>query len=88
MVVKLYASRLADEGIQVYEVRPGIIDTDMTSGARGKYDPLIKQGLVPQRRWGTPDDVGKAVRSLLEGDLAYSTGCVIDVDGGFHISRL
>jgi NAD(P)-dependent dehydrogenase (short-subunit alcohol dehydrogenase family) len=62
--------------------------TDMTSAVKGKYDALIEQGLVPQKRWGTPEDVGKAVRSLLEGDFPFSTGSVIHVDGGFHVSRL
>ncbi len=88
MAVKLWASRLAEAGIQVYELRPGIMATDMTSAVKAKYDPLIEQGLVPQKRWGTPEDVGKAVRSLLEGDFPFSTGSVIHVDGGFHVSRL
>jgi len=88
MAVKLWASRLAEVGIQVYEIRPGIMATDMTSAVKGKYDALIEQGLVPQKRWGTPEDVGKAVRSLLEGDFPLSTGSVIHVDGGFHVSRL
>ncbi|MCX7788830.1 MAG: 3-ketoacyl-ACP reductase [Spirochaetes bacterium] len=88
MAVKLWASRLAEAGIQVYELRPGIMATDMTSGVKTKYDTLIEQGLVPQKRWGTPEDVGKAVRSLLEGDFPFSTGSVIHIDGGFHVSRL
>ncbi len=88
MAVKLWATRLAEAGIQVYELRPGIMATDMTSAVKAKYDALIEQGLVPQKRWGTPEDVGKAVRSLLEGDLPFSTGSVIHVDGGFHVSRL
>lgn len=88
MAVKLWATRLADTGIQVYEVRPGIMATDMTSGVKTKYDTLIEQGLVPQKRWGTPEDVGKGVRSLLEGDFPFSTGSVIHVDGGFHVPRL
>ncbi len=88
MAVKLWASRLAGEGILVYELRPGIMETDMTSGVKAKYDALIAQGIVPQGRWGYPEDVGRAVRSLLAGDFAYSTGSVIDIDGGFHISRL
>ncbi|MDD3982241.1 MAG: 3-ketoacyl-ACP reductase [Spirochaetales bacterium] len=88
MAVKLWAARLAGEGIQVYELRPGIMETDMTSGVKAKYDALIAQGIVPQGRWGYPEDVGRAVRSLLAGDFAFSTGSVIDIDGGFHISRL
>lgn len=88
MAVKLWASRLAEAGIQVYELRPGIMATDMTAGVKAKYDALIEQGLVPQKRWGTPEDVGKAVRSLLEGNFPFSTGSVIHVDGGFHVSRL
>ncbi len=88
MAVKLWASRLAGEGIQVYELRPGIMETDMTSGVKGKYDALIAQGIVPQGRWGYPEDVGRAVRSLLDGAFAFSTGSVINIDGGFHISRL
>lgn len=88
MAVQLWASRLAGEGIQVYEVRPGIMFTDMTEAVKGKYDALIAGGLVPQERWGTPDDVGLAVRSLVEGDFPFSTGTVVDVDGGFHLRRL
>ncbi len=88
MAVKLWAARLAGEGIVVYELRPGIMETDMTSGVKAKYDALIAQGIVPQGRWGYPEDVGRAVRSLLAGDFAFSTGSVIDIDGGFHISRL
>jgi 3-oxoacyl-[acyl-carrier protein] reductase len=88
MAVQLWAVRLAAEQIQVYEVRPGIMQTDMTSGVREKYDRLIDEGLVPQKRWGTAEDVGLAVRSLVEGDFPFSTGTVIDVDGGFHLRRL
>jgi len=88
MAAQLWAARLAGAGIQVYEVRPGIMETDMTKGVKGKYDALIEQGVVPQKRWGYPADVGRAVRSLLGGDFAFSTGSVIHVDGGFHISRL
>lgn len=88
MAVQLFAWRLADRGIQVYEVRPGIVATDMTSGVREKYDALIGDGVVPQKRWGMPADVGAAVRALLSGGFSYSTGAVIPVDGGFHISRL
>ncbi|MDP2790640.1 MAG: 3-ketoacyl-ACP reductase [Rectinemataceae bacterium] len=88
MAAQLWAARLADSGIQVYELRPGIMETDMTKGVRGKYDALIAEGVVPQKRWGYPADVGRAVRSLLEGDFAYSTGSIFNIDGGFHISRL
>lgn len=88
MAAQLWAARLAGSGIQVYELRPGIMETDMTKGVKGKYDAMIEQGIVPQGRWGYPEDVGKAVRSLLLGDFAFSTGSVFNVDGGFHISRL
>jgi NAD(P)-dependent dehydrogenase (short-subunit alcohol dehydrogenase family) len=88
MVRTLFAHRLADEGICVYEIRPGIIQTDMTAVVKDKYDKLIADGLLPQRRWGQPEDVAKAVGSIINGDLAYSTGQVIEVGGGFHIQRL
>lgn len=88
MAAKLWAARLAPEGIPVYEVRPGIMLTDMTSGVKEKYDALIAQGVVPQGRWGTPEDTGKAVRALLEGAFPFSAGGIFDVDGGFHVSRL
>ena len=88
MATKLWAVRLAEEDIQVYEVRPGIIETDLTRGVKAKYDALIGDGLVPQKRWGTPEDLGKVVRTLADGDLAFSTGAVIYSDGGFNLSRL
>ncbi len=88
MAVQLWASRLAATDIPVYEVRPGIMKTDMTAGVTGKYDALIAQGLVPQPRWGTPEDVGLAVTALATGSFPFSTGTVIDVDGGFQIRRL
>ena len=88
MVTKLFAARLADHGIRVYEVSPGLIETDMTAGSHENYSRLIKEGISPIRRWGTPADVGKAVAALARGDLAFSTGDVINVDGGFHIKRL
>ena len=88
MAAKLWAARLAPEGIPVYEIRPGIMLTDMTSGVKEKYDALLAQGLVPQGRWGTPEDTGKAVRALLEGAFPFSAGGIFDVDGGFHVSRL
>jgi NAD(P)-dependent dehydrogenase (short-subunit alcohol dehydrogenase family) len=88
MTVQLYATRLANEGIQVFEVRPGIMATDMTSGVKGKYDQLIEDGLVPMKRWGQGSDVGLAVLSVLKGHLPFSTGDVLNVDGGFHLRRL
>lgn len=88
MAAKLFAARLAEEGIQVYEVRPGIMATDMTAGVKEKYDTLLAEGLVPQRRWGTGEDTGKAVLSLAEGDFAFSPGNVFYVDGGIHLPRL
>lgn len=88
MASRLWAQRLAGEGIQVYELRPGIIETDMTGGVKEKYDTLIAEGLVPQRRWGAPEDIGRAVRAILEGDFAFSTGSVLYIDGGLHIKEL
>ena len=88
MGASLWAARLAAEGIQVYEIRPGIVATDMTEGVKGKYDDLIANGLVPQKRWGDPMDTGKAAASLIRGDFPFSTGTVIYTDGGFHIPRL
>lgn len=88
MLTKLYADRLAGEGIYVYEVRPGVIATDMTAGVKGKYDRLLEDGVFPIRRWGLPEDIGAAVSAFCSGKFAYSTGNYIDVDGGFHIQRL
>ena len=88
MLTALFAERLAPENILVYEVRPGIIDTDMTAPAHAKYDELIQGGLLPIQRWGQPEDVARAVLALAEGCLPYSTGEVINVDGGFHLRRL
>jgi len=88
MVTKLFADRLGSEGICVYEIRPGIIETDMISKVKGKYDTLIENGLLPIKRIGQPEDVGEAVLALAKGYFRYSTGQVINVDGGFHISRL
>jgi len=89
MMTTLWAHRLAEYGIGVYEVRPGVIETDMTTGVKEKYDRLIlHEGLTLLRRWGRPDDVGKAVLAIAEGLLPYSTGEVIYVDGGLHVSRL
>lgn len=89
MMTKLFADRLAQDGINVYEIRPGVIATDMTGGVKEKYDKLIlEQGITPIRRWGRPDDVGHAVRAIAEGRFPFSTGAVFDVDGGFHLHRL
>lgn len=88
MMTKLYASRLAEFGINVYEIRPGIIATDMTSGVKEKYDKLIAEGITPIKRWGTPQDIGKAVCSIASQALPFSTGEVINVDGGFHLRIL
>lgn len=87
MAVKLFAARLAEHGIAVYEVRPGIIATDMTSGVRDIYDRRIADGLVPERRWGLPEDVGRIVAALARGDLPYATGSVICADGGLSLPR-
>jgi NAD(P)-dependent dehydrogenase (short-subunit alcohol dehydrogenase family) len=88
MMTALYADRLAEYGIQVYEVRPGIIETDMTRVVEKKYDDLIAQGLTPIRRWGQPGDVARAIVAIAEEYLPFSTGEVINVDGGFHLRRL
>jgi len=88
MVTKLFAVRLAPLGIPVYEIRPGIIETDMTSGVHGKYDAMIASGLLPIPRWGTPEDVGRAVALLASGELPYATGDVLNLDGGLHLPRL
>jgi NAD(P)-dependent dehydrogenase (short-subunit alcohol dehydrogenase family) len=88
MMTKLFATRLADEGINVFEVRPGVIATDMTAKVKQKYDEQIASGLTPIRRWGTPEDVGRAVAAIAAGSFSFSTGEVINVDGGFHLRRL
>ncbi len=88
MATKLYAARLAEHGIGVYEIRPGIIATEMTASVKEKYDKLIAEGLTPIRRWGLPDDVAGAVAVCARGDLGFSTGEVINVDGGFHLRIL
>ena len=88
MITPIFATRLAEHGIRVYEIRPGIIETDMTAGVKEKYDKLISEGLTPIRRWGTPEDVGKAVAAIAQDLLPFSTGEVINVDGGFHIRTL
>jgi len=88
MARELFAVRLAEAGIGVYEVRPGLMETDMTRAVKEKYDALIAEGLVPQGRWGTPEDVGRAVAALVSGDFDFSQGTVVDVDGGFSLLRL
>ena len=88
MTARLYAVRLAAEGIAVFDVRPGIIESDMTAPVRELYDRRIADGLVPAGRWGTADDVGAAVVTLVTGDVPYATGSVLYVDGGLHIPRL
>jgi 3-oxoacyl-[acyl-carrier protein] reductase len=88
MSTKLWAARLAEYDIPVYEVRPGVIRTDMTAGVQAKYDRLIEGGLLLQARWGLPEDVGKAVAMLARGDMPYSTGAVLLVDGGMTVLRL
>jgi NAD(P)-dependent dehydrogenase (short-subunit alcohol dehydrogenase family) len=85
---RLYADRLAEYGINVYEIQPGIIQTDMTEPVTKKYDKLIADGLVPQKRWGYPEDIGKAVVALANGSFEYSTGLVLEISGGMNISRL
>ena len=88
MMTALWAARLAEFGIGVYEIRPGIIETDMTAGVHEKYDQMIAAGVFPIPRWGKPDDVGKAVLAIASGLFPYSTGQIFNVDGGFHIPRL
>ncbi|MFQ6036581.1 MAG: 3-ketoacyl-ACP reductase [Sedimentisphaerales bacterium] len=88
MMTKLYADRLAEYNIGVFEISPGIIATDMTSAVKYKYDKLIAEGLTPIKRWGQPEDVAKAVGAIAEGRLDFCTGTVINVDGGFHLRRL
>jgi 3-oxoacyl-[acyl-carrier protein] reductase len=88
MVTKLFAARLADQGINVYEVCPGVIASDMTAPVREKYDKLIADGLAPIRRWGEPSDVGKAVVALARDYFPFTTGEVFNVDGGFNVRKL
>jgi 3-oxoacyl-[acyl-carrier protein] reductase len=88
MLTPLYASRLAEHGINVYEIRPGVIATDMTGPVKEKYDKLIAEGLTPIKRWGIPEDIGKAVAAVALDAFPFSTGEVINVDGGFHLRRL
>ena len=88
MLTPLYASRLAEHGINAYEIRPGIIATDMTGPVKEKYDKLIGEGLTPIKRWGEPEDIGKAVAAVALDAFPFSTGEVINVDGGFHLRRM
>ena len=88
MMTKLYADRLAEYNIGVFEIRPGIIETDMTLPVKDKYDKLISEGLTPTKRWGQSEDVAKAVGVIAQGNLDFSTGSFINVDGGFHLRRL
>jgi 3-oxoacyl-[acyl-carrier protein] reductase len=88
MMTKLFATALGDVNIPVYEVRPGIIDTDMTSGVKEKYDKLIGEGLTLEKRWGKPEDIGRIVAALARGDVPYATGQVISPDGGMGVRRL
>jgi len=88
MTATLFADRLAEFGINVYEIRPGIVETGMTVPVREKYDKLIAEGFVPQKRWGFPEDVGKAVVALAKGHFPFSTGLVLEVSGGMNIRRL
>jgi NAD(P)-dependent dehydrogenase (short-subunit alcohol dehydrogenase family) len=86
-LTRLFAARLAEHGIRVFEVRPGIIDTDMTAAAHDRYDQWIADGVTPIRRWGTAEDVGRAVAALAGAALPFSTGDVLNVDGGFHVRQ-
>lgn len=88
MMTKLYADRLSEYGINVYEIRPGIIETNMTSPSKEKYEQFIARGGLPIKRWGLPEDVGKAVLAIAQDLLSYSTGEIINVDGGYHLHRL
>ena len=88
MMTKIYADRLSEYGIHVYEIRPGVIETDMTNVVKQKYDTLIEEGFTPIKRWGQPSDVGKAVAAIAAEYLPFSTGEIINVDGGFHMRRL
>ena len=88
MATQLWAARLSEYGIGVFELRPGVIETDMTSGVKEKYDALFEQGLTVERRWGKPEDVGRADAMLARGELTYATGQVITIDGGLTLPRL
>jgi NAD(P)-dependent dehydrogenase (short-subunit alcohol dehydrogenase family) len=88
MAAQVYADRLAGTGIDVYEIRPGVIYTDMTSGVREKYDKKIADGLIPQGRWGQPEDVARAAAALATGEIPYATGTVIEISGGMNLRHL
>jgi len=88
MASTVFADRLSQEDILVYEVRPGVIQTDMTAKIKDKYDKLIKEGLIPQKRWGMPIDIGKAIASISRGDWGFSTGMVFEISGGLNIRKL
>jgi len=88
MMTKLFAARLAEFRIGVFEIRPGVIETDMTGPVKEKYDKLFAEGLAPINRWGRPDDIGRAVTAIASGAFPYSTGEVLNVDGGFHLRVL
>jgi 3-oxoacyl-[acyl-carrier protein] reductase len=88
MASTVFADKLSEHGIIVFEVRPGIIQTDMTARVKDKYDKMIAEGIIPQKRWGIPDDIGKAVASLACGDWDFSTGAVFEVSGGLNIRTL
>lgn len=88
MMTKLFAVRLADANIPIYEIRPGIVITDMTAGVKEKYDKLLQDGLTLEKRWGTPEDIGKIVSALAKGEIPYATGQIINADGGLTIRRL
>ena len=88
MASQLWAARLAEFGIDVYEIRPGVIATDMSNVVKDKYDRLIENGLTVEKRWGVPADVGRAALALARGDIPYATGQVINIDGGMTIQRL
>jgi len=88
MMTRLYADKLSDYNIPVFEVRPGIIQTDMTKSVQKKYDTLFSQGITPLSRWGTPEDVAKCVTAIALNHFPYSTGQIFNVDGGFHLHRL
>lgn len=87
MISTIFADRLSREDIMVYEVRPGIIETDMTAKIKEKYDKRIEEGMVPQKRWGAPDEIGKAVASLARGDWSFSTGMIFEISGGLNIPK-
>ena len=88
MTTKLFAARLAEYGVSVIEVRPGIIETDMTSGVKEKYEKLISEGITPIKRMGQPEDIGRCVLSVAQGNFDFCTGTVIDCDGGFNVRIL